>query len=127
MINISPFFSFAFSCFPTYCWCAGAGQGVASCLAGFFKKMNELLNQAQRGAQSSTLKTRSSVLAVLRLKIKNKKIVVFYLKLCKACSAGPVDSVAVVVTESTGDLFWGEDGEFEQKPCAWSEYSNFSV
>lgn len=67
--------------------------------------MNELMNQAQRGTQSSTLKTRSSVLSVLRLK---KKQAVFYLKLCKACSAGPADSVAVVVTESTGDSWRGD-------------------
>lgn len=70
------------------------------------------MNQAQRGTQSSTLKTRSSVLSVLRLKEKqkNKKknVAVFYLKLCKACSAGPADSVAVVVTESTGDSWRGD-------------------
>ena len=116
-IHTPPFFSplLLFRAFPHLAGALVQVREVASCLAGLLK-MNALMNQAQRGAQSSTLKTKSSALSGLRLKIikkkkkkkkKRKKIVVFYLKLCKARSAGPADSVAVVVTESTGDCFFG--------------------
>lgn len=85
------------------------------------------MNQAQRGTQSSTLKTRSSVLSVLRLKKKQKKT-----KKTSRCFTSSFAKRALQALQTVWLLWWLNQqeilgGEIWAKPCAWSEYCNFSV
>lgn len=83
------------------------------------------MNQAQRGTRSSTLTTKSSVLSVLRQKKKKRKEK-------SRCFTSSFAKRALQALQTVWLLWWLNQqeilgGEIWAKPCAWSEYSNFSV